>query len=339
MVIWGQSSRCRVVLWEGVSSITGAEKRIYKSLQNCLLQQQKFGQSKHAAKSEAREKYMAEHGTLKGYNPSKVDGIYSIKTMETYITQMRYFSRYCVAVGAKRLGDLSQRMAEEYLVKMHKDGKSPWTISTASSAINKALGYNLSPSKLGLPLRTKDKIKRSRGMAMDEGRDFRAYSDQIIFARSSGVRRMSVTTVRPTDFVTKDGQVAGVRVKEKGGKVRIAPILATYRDAVTHIVQRAIERSGEDAPVFDKYDKHIDNHRYRAQYAADLLRQLEAERADGTPQFGGAYNINDYCRLRGRDRRRKAKTQGHDTDILGAVSGSLGHNRIQVVLTSYSYLY
>lgn len=52
-------------------------KRIDKSLQHRLSGMARFGQSKHEAKQEARAAYLKEHGTLTGWNPSKVDGIYT----------------------------------------------------------------------------------------------------------------------------------------------------------------------------------------------------------------------------------------------------------------------
>ena len=135
------------------------------------------------------------------------------------------------------------------------------------------------------------------------------------------------------------GTRIGVSVIEKGGRHRVAPVLAACRADITRIVDQAAQTRGANAPIFDRYDGHIDNHRYRAEYAGALLHQLEDERASGRPLFGGAFPLRDYAHLRGRDAKRRAVTQGHDTDLLAAVSGALGHARIDVVLRHYLYCY
>lgn len=319
---------------------TGAEKRILKGLEHNLLAQNKMGTSKHEAKLMAREAYLAEHGNLKGYNPTKVDGIFSRSTMTTYVNEMAPFARFCASKGAKRIGELTMAMGEAYLKELHTEGKSNWSIATASAAINKAMGWDISPSKLGLPKRRKENITRSRLHCAHDGRDFSKFKHQITFAKGTGVRRMSVTVVRPCDCVRdEDGTVIGVRVREKGGRRRIAPVLHSYRKDITEIVDKALVERGKNAPIFNSYDTHIDNHRFRAEYAAALLHQLEDERATGRPVFGGAFKLEDYCHLKGKDAKRKAKTSGHDTDLLGAVSGALGHNRIEIVLRHYLYCY
>ena len=317
-----------------------AARRIAKSLQHNLHAQSKLGQSKHAAKAAAKEKYLEEHGDLKGYNPGKVDGIFSVGTLTTYLGEMPSFAEFCAEQGAKRLSDLAEEMGADYLVAMAAEGKSSWSISTASAAINKALGWQLSPSKLGLEARRKADIVRSRLPCEHDKRDFSKFEPQITFAKGTGVRRMSITTVRPCDCVrAENGIVIGVRVVEKGGRRRTAPILNDYRKAITAIVDKAAAENGENVPIFDKYDTHIDNHRHRAEYAAALLHQLEDERAAGRPLFEGSFNLNDYCHLKGKDATRKDKTAGHDTDLLGAVSGALGHNRLEIITRHYLYLY
>lgn len=321
-------------------SASSAAKRINKSLQHNLYVQDKLGESKHKAKAVAKEKYLEEHGNLKGYNPGKVEGIYSAGTMTTYLGEMPSFAEFCARQGAKRMSDLTEEMGAEYLKVLDKSDASAWSISTASAAINKAMGWHLSPSELGLKARRKADIARSRLPREHDKRDFSKYEPQVTFSQGTGVRRMSVTTVRPCDCVRDaNGIIIGVHVTEKGGRRRTAPVLNSHREAITNIVNNATIENGEDSPIFTKYDGHIDNHRFRAEYAAALLHQLEDERAAGQPLFGGAFKLDDYCHLRGKDAKRKDKTAGHDTDLLGAVSGALGHNRIEVMLRHYLYLY
>lgn len=318
----------------------GAQKRLEKALAHNLLTQSRMGESKHSAKQAAREAWLAEHGSLKGWNPAKADGIFSRGTMATYIRAVSGLARYAAEHGTKRLADLTAQMGADYLRAMHAEGQSTWSIATAAAAANKAMGWGLSPAALGLPSRRKQDITRSRVPRMHDNRDFTGYADQIAMAKATGIRRQSMLVIRPVDCVRdRQGTVVGVSVTEKGGRHRVAPVLAACREDVTRIVDQAIQAHGEDAPLFNRYDPHIDNHHYRAEYAGALLHQLEDERASGSPLFGGAFSLADYAHLRGRDAKRRAVTQGHDTDLLAAVSGALGHARVDVVLRHYLYCY
>lgn len=319
---------------------SGAQRRLEKALAHNLLTQSKIGQSKHSAKQAAREAWLATHGDLRGWNPAKADGIFSRGTMGTYIGAVSGLARYAAEHGARRPADLTAQMGADYLRAMHAEGQSAWSIATAAAAANKAMGWDLSPAALGLPSRRKGDITRSRVPRVHDSRDFTAYTDQIALAKATGIRRQSMLRIRPMDCVRdSQGTVIGVAVVEKGGRHRIAPVLAACRADVTKIVDAAIQAHGADAPVFRQYDVHIDNHHYRAEYAGALLHQLEAERASGSPLFGGAFGLTDYAHLRGRDAKRRAVTQGHATDLLAAVSGALGHARIDVVLRHYLYCY
>ena len=319
---------------------SGAQRRLEKALTHNLLTQSKMGQSKHEAKQASRKAWMAKHGSLKGWNPAKADGIYSRGTMATYIRAMSGLAGYAAEHGVKRLAGLTVQMGADYLKAMHMEGQSAWSIATAAAAANKAMGWDLSPAALGLPSRRKGDIVRSRIPRAHDNRDFSAYSDQIAMAKATGVRRQSILVIRPTDCV-RDGQgtVIGVSVTEKGGRHRVAPVLVACRADITRIVDQAVQTRGVDAPIFSRYDIHVDNHRHRAEYAGALVHELEDERVSGHPLFGGAFSLNDYVHLRGRDARRKPVTQGHDTDLLAAVSGALGHARIDVVLRHYLYCY
>ena len=317
---------------------SGAQRRLEKALAHNLLTQSKIGQSKHSAKQAAREAWLATHGDLRGWNPAKADGIFSRGTMGTYIGAVSGLARYAAEHGARRPADLTAQMGADYLRAMHAEGQSAWSIATAAAAANKAMGWDLSPAALGLPSRRKADIARSRVPRAHDSRDFSAFADQIMVAKATGIRRQSMLVIRPTDCVRdSQGTVVGVSVTEKGGRHRVAPVLAACRaDA---IVDKALQARGAGVPIFVKYDAHIDNHHYRAEYAGALLHQLEAERASGRPLFGGAFALGEYAHLRGRDARRKPVTQGHDTDLLAAVSGALGHARIDVILRHYLYCY
>lgn len=312
-------------------------KRLDNALRSRIYAQLHLGESKHQAKAKAREEYLADHGNLAGYNPARVDGVYGYQTAHTYMRQLTLFSRYCVHEhGLRHIDQLTQEIGEQYIQMLSALGYSAWSVDTAASALNKAMGWTISPKKLGLPPRRKSDIWRCRA----EPKPVYVDTEQQTVARASGMRRMSVTKFRGCDCVRNaDNQVIGIHVKEKGGKHRIAPILAAYVAEVTAIIDAAVAVRGTTKPVFESYTRRVCNHRLRAEYAANLLHQLEDERAAGTAPFGGQWKTCDYCRLKGKDRNRGPQTQGHDTELLGAVSGALGHNRVCVVLDHYMYLY
>lgn len=103
---------------------------------------------------------------------------------------------------------------------------------------------------------------------------------------------------------------------------------------MTSIVDKAQEAT---RPLFTAYDSHIDNHRFRAEYCAALLRQLEQEQARGKPWFGGDLSPQNYIHLSGRDKYCGDTYRGHPTQVVAAVSGAMGHNRLEIVFSHYNY--
>lgn len=318
-----------------MKKLKGAAKRIFGGLQNRLSKQARFGQSKHEAKQLAKIEYLKEHGSLDGYNPSKVDGIFSLGTMETYRAAMQPFAEWLSANNVKNANQITEGLAAAYLKEREAAGLSPWTVSRDLSAINKAMGYDLNKKDLGLSQRRKSEISRSRNETVNDKRNFSKFKDQITVAKACGCRRSSITKITPEDCVRNDkGQVVGIRVVEKGGKVRVAPVLNAYKEKITEIVDRVADGS---KPLFRSYDSHIDNHRFRAEYCAALLNQLEREHAEGKPWFGGDLKSENYIHLSSRDAKCGDTYRGHPTQVVAAVSGAMGHNRLEIVFTHYNY--
>ena len=318
-----------------METLKGSAKRIFGGLQNRLSKLARFGQSKHEAKQAAREAYFKEHGNLEGYNPAKVDGIFSLGTMETYRAAMQPFAKWLSAHKVKNAAQITEAYAAAYLREREAAGLSSWTVSRDMAAINKAMGFDLSKKELGLRQRKKAEITRSREETENDRRRFGRFQDQITVAKACGCRRASITRITPNDCVrNRRGQVVGIRVVEKGGKERIAPVLNAYKEQVTAIVNRAQDAS---KPLFTAYDSHIDNHRFRAEYCAALLRQLEQEQSQGKPWFGGDLNSQNYIHLSGRDKHWGETYRGHATKVVAAVSGAMGHNRLEIIFSHYNY--
>lgn len=320
-------------------------KRINKDLQHKLSVMARFGQSKHEAKQIAKENYLQVHGNLDGWNPSKVDGIFSIGTMETYRSAMEDFSKWCADKGMRNINQISRNDGIIYLRERAADGKSAWTVSRDMSALNKVFGYDYSKKELGLSERRQEDVRRSREECQhDKYAHEEKYKDQIDFARACGCRRQSIEQVRYQDLIWHNGHVVAVRLVEKGGKEREAPILNEYKDRITEIAQQVSENHdfskgelGVERLFPGEYSHLIDNHSLRAEYAACLLHQLEQEREQGLPLCQGEFEVERLCNLRGRDISDNPEYKGHDRDICGMVSGALGHNRLEVVFSSYNY--
>ena len=107
-----------------MKKLKGAAKRILGGLQNRLSKLARFGQSKHEAKQAARAAYLKEHGNLDGYNPARVDGIFSIGTMETYRAAMQPFAEWCSAHNMKNAGQITEAHAAAYLLEREAAGQS-----------------------------------------------------------------------------------------------------------------------------------------------------------------------------------------------------------------------
>lgn len=314
-------------------NLSGAANRVNRDLQHRLSQKQCFGQSKHEAKEKARVDYLQKHGNLTGYNPSKLDGIYSIKTMESYRQTAQEFAIWAAKNNIKNGRSITKEAAGRYLQERQTAGKSAWTISKDMAALNKILGYDLTKKELGLSKRSNVSIKRSRNPTENDKRKNDKYENQITFAKATGCRRESVTRVKPSDFRRNaQGKVVAVTLKEKGGKTRTAPVLNGYKEKLTAIVNGA---AAQDKSLFKKYDSHIDNHAFRSQYAVTLMQQLEDERAAKQELCGGDFDPQQLINLKGTDAATNAPYRGHDRDIAAMVSGALGHNRLCIVFESY----
>ena len=65
--------------------------------------------------------------------------------------------------------------------------------------------------------------------------------------------------------------------------------------------------------------------------------QLEQEQARGKPWFGGDLSPQNYIHLSGRDKYCGDTYRGHPTQVVAAVSGAMGHNRLEIVFSHYNY--
>lgn len=255
--------------------------------------------------------------------------VHSTSTAKNYREVLNSFAKWIKAERqdiwqTKDLKAIDKDVAAEYLIQRQDEGKSAWTISRDVSAINKVLKLGLNKAEIGLKQRRIADIKRSRGNtnANLSPEVLKENSDQMLLAKATGIRRESVTELTPRKFyINEKGLVTGVRVEwqkngkmcyEKGGRFRIAPVLAEYRERLTEI----LKDKDPDKPIFKEYSKTIDNHTFRGEYA----RARYAEEVKMAKMLGKKVS-NTY--------------RGCDPDVARIVSGDLGHNRLDVILYHY----
>ena len=253
-----------------------------------LLQQKRFGESKHEAKQAAGTKF-----------GQPVDGIYSFKTMKTYLDESVKFGNWTKEQHGSRTLEQAKEHVGEYLERGKQNGLSAWTLKLQRSALRKMYQDPTLAKEVELPTRRKENIIRSRGDAVRD-KDFSAERNKAMvdFARATGLRREGMEKVRPRDIFERDGKLF-VAIKEKGGRYRESPVLERYEERIREIVQG----KELDKKIFEKIHSSADIHSYRREYAQELFKEISSS------------------------------TEKKET--LRQVSEALGHSRLDVVSRNY----
>ena len=273
----------------------------------------RIGQTKHDKKIMVQQ--FAKNNDLY-VNPLKNDGIYSYNTYNAYKQTSIEFTRWLQQThpDVKNINQITFNHAKEYLSYRQDSGKSKWTVDKDMAALNKVLKLEMTKKEIGLARKSyKESVRSRKDAKMDKKYNPEKYKDQITVAKATGIRRQSMLKISPENFIfDRNGVVISVKVKEKGGKTRIAKILDVYKQDVTNIINQSIKEKGMSEKLFDKYTSKIDNHAFRGEYARNLYQELIDKQG---------FN--------------KADVQGYDSNVLKTVSRNLGHERISVVIQHY----
>jgi len=277
-----------------------------KQIVDRLNQQAKFGISKHKAKQLYRE-YCKTHGIK--YNPARVPGIYSIKTMENYKEECIRFGEWAKQEHGVRYIDDAKQYVAEYLQKGVSRGYSAWTLQKQRAALRKLYQDHTLASEIELPKRRQKDVIRSRGQkAMDKKFSEEKNKDLVNFCKGTGLRRREILGVRVKDIVRNNEGRLIVKVRgkgyAKGGRPREVTVLKEYEN---HIRQLIRGRDPEEN-IFNKIPVRADIHGYRREYAKARYEELA----------GRKFDKNYY-----------------DKKAVQQVSKDLGHNRISVALDNY----
>ena len=273
----------------------------------------RIGQTKHDKKVMVQQ--FAKNNDLY-INPLKNDGIYSYSTYNAYKQTSIEFTRWLQQIypDVKNINQITSEHAKEYLLYRQDKGLSKWTVDKDMAALNKVLKLEMTKKEIGLDRKSyKESVRSRKDAKMDKKYNPEKYKAQITIAKATGIRRQSMLKISPENFIfDRNGTAIRVKVKEKGGKTRIAKILDSYKQDVTNIINQSIKEKGMSNKIFDKYTSKIDNHAFRGEYARNLYQELIDKQG---------FN--------------KADVQGYDSNVLKTVSRNLGHERISVVIQHY----
>jgi integrase len=261
----------------------------------------RFGQSKHQAKLEERER-CKERGEK--YNPARVEGIYSYKTYQVYKEHCLRFATWArEAHGVKTL-EKAREYVKEYLERHVGEGRSAWTVRV-------------------------ERGEREHDRKFSEERN----RDLIEFCRGTGLRRKELAALQPRDIIERGG-VLYIHVRRgKGGRERVARVVEEYREHVLKLKERAEEEGRER--IFERIPVRADIHAYRREYAANRYKEIERD----TEQYERARERWEIWKrergYEGPDTYRRRDGREFDRAILLEVSRDMGHNRVDVIARHY----
>lgn len=276
--------------------------------------QTRYGDSRHEAKAEARQR-ASDTGTR--YEQPR--GIRGFGTAKTYTAVGNNFINWVLDNHRTEVAHLkhAERFVPEFLAAKQAAGLSNYSLHTYGAALSCI--YDKTPEELGVP-RYERKVEN-----ITRTRDYKPASDlpqqhQIAaeFSRATGLRRAGLEHLH-IDYLREreDGRLEVFVDKQgaKGGRERWVPVLKGREDFVRSVFDRARERSAAayngSTRVFSKSDIPQAVHCYRAEYARDLVDEVQRE--------------HDYTDNRKYYGRGPHAGQHWDRAALAYVSRALGH--------------
>lgn len=336
-----------------------ARTNIKFELKKALEEKASYGRSKHADKVKTQElryqmqKEGASYDERLKINEMK-DHIYSYKTMETYQNQVGYFADYLIEHGHRKISlEESKDYIQEYIDHLSEEGKSPWTINTALSAICKSTGAYI--HDYTHPERTVSNIQRSGDAERTHDKyNEKNHSEILQINQLLGLRRSELMKLKASDITTdKDGNVV-ITLKSKGGRIgehifvwedEKEKVLALKegkepndrifsRDMFRNDCDLHHQRALRAQHVYDRVVKDMKEHPERRDYYKGII-QKEYEKHGRTCK---EILDNPYC-ARGKNRERllaEGKEVSYDRVAALFVSCTvLSHTRGDVSIQHY----
>lgn len=334
-----------------------ARNTIKFQLKKALEEKASYGRSKHDDKITTYEKRMEMKKQGYSYEERLAvnemrEHIYSYQTMKTYQQQVGYFGEYLISQGLKKITlEESKEHIQEYIDHLTEQGKSPWTINTALSAICKATGaYQHDYSH---PSRSISHIARGNHERSHDKSNEKNHSVIMEANRLLGLRRSELQDIRAQDIFERDGQVV-VQSVGKGG--RRNEQIFTVDEEKKRVL--ALKEGKEPAQrIFERKDfrNDCDLHSCRQQRAIEVYNRV-VEDMRQNPERREYYQseIERYFRDRGRschenldnpycvrgNNRQRLLAEGKDvsydrTAILYVSTTVLSHTRSDVTVEHY----
>ena len=256
----------------------------------------------------------------KGVFTSQSNTIHSKSTFQTYRQQTKAFCKWAREHDMRKLSELKFSDVGQWLAERQEIGDSPYTLKTRAAAMAKILQCCSTEFGFDFPIRKSEEITRSRNkVKMDERLDKTKQADIITVAKGTGMRRVELQRLKPSQLEVRDGQAYISEVHGKGNLIRIIPVLKEHNDAVIAVIQKC-----ETKKVFpDKIPTYIDVHSYRGEYAKSMYDQILAEKTAKGEEVKPDYHTRGAVRI------------SVSREIMKEVSKVLGHTRINVSVTHY----
>lgn len=222
-----------------------------------LESKKKIGQSRHKAK---------EQGTAH-------EGIYSYKTYDAYKNSSKQFAKWIKSEfpQVKYLSEIDKEMCKKYIKHREQSGCSAYTYSQDMAMISKTLDISITKKECGVTTRKLSNIKKNR---IDNG--FRTGSGVIeSILRGTGLRRNELVNLQVKNLIIENNKVVGVLVYKgaKGGKSRQVQVRKEYQECI----YKAIEGlEGDSKVISEQIPRELQAHRYRAEYAQSMYKELVA---------------------------------------------------------------
>ncbi len=296
-----------------------------------------FGRSKNEDKRAAGQEYdwLKSRGeapaiTKQEFINNKIrDKIYSVSTYGDYAKQNNYFWDYCEKEHGCKTLDQCKQYVDEWLQKRIDAGLAASTISMEKAALCKIYQVDAS-AFIETPDRKRADITRSRGVAVrDTGFSLKNNAEIINFCRGTGLRRFELAKLTGKDLVYNRENEPCLKIKGKGGRIRISPIVGPHKDEIIAKIKAA-----GDGIVWEKIPSHMDVHSYRSDYATGIytayarpIEEIKNERWYN-PKTRKMESAVYHCRS---DRKGTA----FDKEAMIRASEALGHGRLDVVAGHY----
>lgn len=290
--------------------------------------------------------------------------IFSYKTFRTYKQQIEKFIDW---VEENYPDCTTLKKAKNYIKEYHfyceEKGYSAWTMNTAAMALNKL--YSLHPGDYYYydpPKRERAEVTRSRGPKKRDKHFSEAnHTEYINFCRGVGCRKEGAENLKGTDLYTRQDiqdmydrlddikspilrentknlledallfpdMDYYVYLKEKGGRERYAPIIGPDKEKI-------IQRFKDTLPgkkIWEYVPEGADTHSYRSDYAVRIYkhyaRNIEDIPYDKVNKGTGRRYQSQVYHCRKDEHKKLDKVACHYS------AKSLGHNRDEIVATSY----